>query len=617
MNILYEEDGGVKAASVLADNDSSLQVETTSGRRIKVKASSVLLRFREPNPGTAMSQAQHLCGELDLGFLWEVSGQDEFGFEELARDYFGHEPGAAEAAAILMRLYDAPMYFYKKGRGRFKPAPADALQAALAGLERKRLQAEQQRAYVAELSRFELPEAFRPLVYRLLFKPDRNSVEFKALEEASRATGLKPARLLEKCGGIPSPYDYHFQAFLSEHFPLGTGFAAVGPMPPLPELPVAAVEAFSIDDASTTEIDDAFSVRRGPDGTIEVGVHIAAPALSAPPASRLDEIALNRLSTVYLPGDKIPMLPEELIRCHSLNQGAVVPVISLYLSVNPEDFAVTATATRLERVRIADNLRIEALEPRFNEGTVGRPGPDYPYRAELETLWHLANRLEADRGCPENFGNLDYRFVIEGDRVRIEPRPRGTPVDKLVSELMIFANATWGKWLAERRVTAIYRSQTGGKVRMSTVPDKHAGLGVEQYIWASSPLRRYVDLLNQRQLLAAAAGEQPPYGANNPTLLGAISAFEMAYDAYRIFQRNMERYWCLRYLLQEGISLATATVIRDGLVRFDTLPLVVRVASMPHLSSGSQVLLALSEIDLFENELHCEYQETLAGPESG
>lgn len=610
MNILYEEDGTFKVGTVLADNDTSLHVETIHGKRAKVKASAVLLRFKEPGGAALLDEAQKVADGAETDFLWEVSGEEEFAFTDLAREYFGREPKPEEAAGILFRLHGSPMHFYKKGRGRYKPAPAESLAAAKASVERKRMQALQQAAYVEQLTRFVLPEAFRPLVNNLLYKPDRNSLEYKALEEACHATALTAPRLLEKCGALPSSHDFHYNAFLFEHFPAGPGFGGEDHQAVAPgELPEAPVSAFSIDDSSTTEIDDAFSVVPLGDGRWRVGVHIAAPALGIPVDSPLDLLAAERLSTVYMPGNKITMLPAAAIEQYTLSAGANRPAVSMYLDIAP-DFSVEAWETRVESVPVVANLRHESLEPFFNEETVGRTEVDYAYREELHVLLGLANKLEAGRGRQETGRppGLDYNFVIEGDRVRIVERKRGSPIDKVVSELMIHVNSTWAKQLNEAGVAAIYRSQMNGKVRMSTAPGRHVGLGVDQYAWSSSPLRRYVDLINQRQIVALTRGEEPPYAPRSETLFTAMRDFDAAYEAYNDFQRQMERYWCLRYLIQEGISERGATVIKENLVRFDGLPLVTRAPSLPELPPGTRVLLGLSDIDLLELAVVCHYK---------
>ena len=606
MNIFYEEEGGFKIGAVLADNDTSLQVEAPHGKRSKVKASNVLFRFNEPL-STFLETAQKAAAEMDLDFLWECCAQEEFAYETLARDYFGHAPSAVESAALLIRLHGAPMYFYKKGKGRYRPAPPDALKAALASVERKRQQALAQAQYVEQLARFELPEAFRPRIAELLYKPDRNTVEVKALEEAAAELKLSTLRLLEKCGAIPSTRDYHLNRFLFEHFPRGAGFPDDGAAPPPMELPSADVAAFSIDDSTTTEIDDAFSVTPAPGGW-RIGIHIAAPAAGIAPGSALDEEASTRLSTVYMPGGKITMLPESAIARYSLAEGQVCPALSMYLDV-ASDLSVRGSHTALEQVRIVANLRHAALEAQFNEESLMAELPDFPFARELKLLWELATVLEAGRGRPEQVRtvHMDYNFYVEDDRIRIVERRRGSPVDKLVSEMMILVNSEWGRVLAEAGIAAIYRVQSNGKVRMSTVPAIHQGLGVAQYIWSSSPLRRYVDLVNQRQLIAWHRGEPAPYTAGGEQLLAAMRDFEIASDIYSEFQRNMERYWCLRWMIQEGVTTTAAEVLRDNLVKIDFIPLITRVVSLPTLETGVKVTLKISAIDLLELNFHAEY----------
>ena len=257
MNVFYEEAGSLKAASVVEDNNTSLQVQTQHGKRAKVKAGSVLLRFEHESLNDFMERARVVAEDIEPGFLWEACGESEFSFDTLAAEYFGHTPEAEEAAGLLMRLQATPTHFYKKGKGRFKPAPPDALKAALASIERKRQQAQLQADYVASLMRFELPDAFKPVLTQLLYKPDRTTVEMKAVEEACSQLKLSLPRLLEKCGALTSTLDFHFGRFLFEHFPRGTGFDDALSAGSTDGLPLAPVQAFSIDDVTTTEIDDA------------------------------------------------------------------------------------------------------------------------------------------------------------------------------------------------------------------------------------------------------------------------------------------------------------------------------------------------------------------------
>ena len=176
---------------------------------------------------------------------------------------------------------------------------------------------------------------------------------------------------------------------------------------------------------------------------------------------------------------------------------------------------------------------------------------------------------------------------------------------------MIFVNTEWGKQLTDANITGIFRSQANGKVKMSTSPAPHQGLGGLQYAWSSSPMRRYVDLMNQRQIIALLRNEAPPYTKESNDLLIAMRDFEAAHSIYSEFQRSMERYWCLRWLLQEDVQVTHAQVIKENLVKFDHIPLVTRVPSLPEIPPGAYVKLKLSEIDLFERSLHAEFLQKL------
>ncbi|SFO00094.1 exoribonuclease-2 [Formivibrio citricus] len=611
MNVFYEEDGSFKVASVREEQQASLMVEDARGKRGKIKSASVLLKFDRVGLEDFLHAAEAAAAEIDLDFLWECCGPDEFGFQDIAAEYFGAGATPAQQAAVAIRLHAAPMYFYRKGKGRYKAAPEENLKAALAGQERKRIEAEQMAAWQDELRANKLPAAFSAKLNMLLHRPDKNSIEWKALAAASDAEQMSPLRLLERAGAIPDVAAYFMQGFLTEYFPKGRGFAPVEAVAAPDELPLADVQAFSIDDAQTTEIDDAFSLVRLPNGNWRVGIHIAAPTLGIAPGSELDKIILERLSTVYMPGDKITMLPDEVVEVYTLKAGEAQPAVSMYLEVS-QGFDILSRESKVERVRLAANLRHDQIEPYFNEETAGKAdAPDYPWKDELTWLWHFANALEARRGKAEANGanKVDYGFRIhrDGDEERVEifTRKRGSPMDKLVAELMILVNSQWGKDLASASVACIYRAQGGGRVRMTTQPSPHIGLGVECYAWSSSPLRRAVDFINQQQLVAMLAGQKPRFQRNDAELFSIIGSFDAAYAAYADFQDKMERYWCLRYLEQENIQEMSATVLKENLVRIDGMPLVLRVGGLPELPGGSTVKLQRLGMDYLELNVDC------------
>ncbi len=617
MQLLYEEDGDLKVGTVLTRAPASFQVESPHGRRSKVKAANVLLEFERPAAAELLAAAAGFSLGLEVPFLWECSAGREFGFQDLAREYVGREPTPVEAAGVLMKLHAAPMYFYRRGKGRFQAAPEATLKLALAAVEKKKRAQEQLAAWAGELAGGACPPQIAALKDELLYAPDRSKPETRALEEACARTGLAPARLFERCGLLPDTHEYHLKRFLHEFFPAGEAFPP-HELPALPEaLPRAPVAAFSLDEVGTTEIDDAFSVQRTAAGRLRLGIHIAAPALGIAPGSPLAAVARERLSTAYMPGRKFTMLPEDAIARFSLDQGGELPAVSLYIDVEEAGHAVLGRHTRLELVPIVANLR-HAEYGVLNEAFERNESRGLAFEEELRTLWRFAGALEARRGRPSaGAAILDYSFHVENGRVSIVPRKRGAPLDKLVSEMMIFANSTWGELLAERDVAAIYRVQSVGKVRLSVHPEPHEGLGVACYAWMTSPLRRYVDLVNQWQLAAALAGRKAPLARNSDALLSALRAFEVTYARYDEHQRAMETYWSLRWILQEQLKALEAVVHRENLVRIDGLPLTTRVSSLPALEPATRVRLEVTAVDLIERTLACTYRETLGRDAAG
>ena len=611
MHVLYEEEGELKVGTVLSQAPASYQVESPHGRRSKVKAANVLLSFEDPPASELLARAERFADDLDVQFLWEYSSGREFDFRALARDYVGREPSPPEATGVLLKLQGAPMYFHRRGRGQFQAAPAETLRLALASLEKKKRIQEQVAEWAAALARFECPPAIAALKDELLYSPDRNKPETRAFEQACRESGLSAARLFERCGLLADTHEYHLRRFLHEFFPGGVAFAAHDVPAYAADVPLAPQSAFSLDEIGTTEIDDAFSVQRTASGELRIGVHIAAPALGIAPGSPLDAIARERLSTAYMPGRKYTMLPDDVVARFSLDHGAAQPAVSLYFDVS-QDGLPRAFHHRVERVAIAANLR-HAQYDVLNDAFEAGESAGLAHEEELRDLWHVALALEKRRGRPSTAAIPDYSFFIDEDRVRIVRRKRGAPLDKLVSELMILVNSSWGELLAERDVAAIYRVQATGKVRFSVHAEPHEGLGVRCYAWMSSPLRRYVDLVNQWQLVAALQGRRAPFARSSEALLSALRAFELTAARYDEHQRAMETYWSLRWLLQENVRELDGTVLRENLVRVEGLPLVQRVPSLPEsAANGTRVRLSVRGVDLVERTADLAYRDTLA-----
>ncbi|PZU36785.1 MAG: ribonuclease II, partial [Acidovorax sp.] len=601
MHALFDEAGKFLAGRILSEAESSAQIELDSGKRVKVKAANILLKFDKPAPAELLAQAREIAAGVELPLAWEFAPEEEFGFAELARDYFSAQAPVTEQAGMLVALFEAPHYFRRAGKGRFRKASAEVLQQALAAIEKKKQIQAQIDAWAAELVAGTCPQPVREQLYKILFRPDKNAPEYKAVVEASRSAQKAPLDLLQAAGAIDSSYQFHWKRFLFDNFPKGTGFPQLAAPQPPADLPLADVQAYSIDDSATTEIDDALSVQGLGTGTVTLGIHIAAPGLAIQPGGDLDKLGRTRLSTVYMPGYKITMLPGDVVQIYTLDEGRANPAVSLYVTIDEATLAITATETRLERVPVTVNLRHDQLDHIVTEEWLADPTIQHEntpqalldLREQLSFLHRLAKSLKAQRevvrGKPETFNRPDYTFRLSAARppeganapaggsaaseaasvgahkprndgaepdgsetVHITTRKRGAPLDLIVAEAAIVANSTWGNMLAEHGVPGIYRSQAslapGVKVRMSTKALPHAGIGVKSYAWATSPLRRYVDLVNQWQIIACArhgktAALAAPFKPKDAELFSIISSFDAAYSAYNGYQAGMERFW--------------------------------------------------------------------------
>ena len=638
MNLLYEEGGDIKIATVQSASGSgdaeSWQATSLSGKKIKLKSKEVWLRFEKPEAQAAMDEAGTLTADIDLQFLWDCAPDEEFGLVDVAHEYFGSQTSIPQQVALAIALQGAPVFFRRKGRGRFQRAPLEQLQAGLAALERKQKELEQQSVWQQELVAGTFPEALKSSAKQLLFTPDKNTSAYKALLAACTETGESPAQLMIRCGAIDSPLAYHQGMFLKAHFPNGAdhnptvGVDQATYASAIAELPLAQVQAFSIDDSGTTEIDDALSVTPM-DGGHRIGIHIAAPGLAITKDDPLDQVARNRMSTVYFPGDKITMLPDSVIEQFSLDEGMPRPALSIYVDIDAHGEVNRDTLQmRAEMVPMAANLRLEDMEHLVSEESLLDEGASYPYRKELSTLWQAAKLLHAGRQEKRVANGLraeqlgltdpnslarDFHFQIQdidgAKRVEIIPRQRGSILDTIVAEWMIFCNSASGQLLADHGLPGLFRTQKGWgplRTRMQTTPGPHEGLGLDYYAWCTSPLRRYSDLVNQWQLIALAkhgvtAKMVAPFPPRDATLMGIAADFESCYQAYGEFQDRLEKYWCLRWITQDGDSKTVhVRHLKEGMSRVELVPLHLPIPELATHPRMTRAEVIIADVDLLQ-----------------
>lgn len=616
MNIFYEESGQFKVATIVQKNDTTYQVDTLGGKRAKIKANHVFFEF-DADGNEFLQQAQSMSAEMDTDLLWSVCDEQEWSAVDLANEYFGHQPSLLEQAATLMAVYAAPMYFYKKNKGIFKAAPEETLKQALAAIERKKAQEEQINQWIEELSAFRLPENIQKDLPSILHRPDKQSLTYKAFTKACDMLKLSPLALARQIGGVTSTAQYLYDGFVINYFPKGIDFPDIAVH--IPDLPKAEnIQAFSIDDASTTEIDDAISVTHQAGGKTQVGIHIAIPAIALNDA--IAAVIQQRQSTVYFPTGKITMLPENWIQSFSLDEGDYRPCMSIYFEVD-DDGSYRLSSQRIEQVMIQNNLRIQNIEPYFNRQTGTESDEEqFAHHHDMRWLYRFAIQLQKQRERYLEDAPVRYEYMIEvsddEQTVAIRLRERDAPIDTVVSEMMILANSSWAKFLHENQSLAIYRGQSAvGKVRMSTQAEKHEGMNVEHYAWLTSPLRRAVDFINQRQLISLLDHQYTPFFPTDEKnqMYAALRDFDLAHTAYNEFQQSMERYWSVVFIQQQKITELPAVFLKGDLVRLEGVPMTSRASGIPiDLLPKTKIRVQIKESQADESYVHLAYLGVVA-----
>lgn len=569
-----------KIAQVVESHKNHLLVEwipDRSKRKIKVEHQIYPLNSTI-NIADFYKQVEQLVPDIDSGLLGELIDEtSKTSIQELATIYFGDNPNETQITALLFKLASQNIDFYNYQNGSFRKCTAEEREQQLQIQQRQQLALAEYTSYLTEFLKNDNTAVISSdlNVFKLLHKPDKHSAAYKALQAAALELKQSPLEICCNIGLIPDLADYFSQCFIKDNFPNGIEHASIDTRHDIDNLESNLdLNVFSIDDSTTTEIDDAFSLQNTSDGYI-IGVHIAAPALN----SKTDQIVADNISTVYFPGHKITMLPENIIKQYSLDEGRNCPVVSIYFHIDSE-FTILEYYSKVEIVKISANLRIESLETLFNHENL-ETDHGYPYESELKILHKFALILEENRGrASVNSTSIDYSFSFVEGKVQVKPRVRGNPIDKLVSELMILANCSWGRLLTNAFIPAIYRvKQPNYPVKMTLNADSHMGLNVDYYTWSTSPLRRSADYINQKQIISLVQHKKEFFNATNPVLLEVVENFDSKYSKYIDFQNKMERYWSLQYILQENLSEFNATFIFKTSVQLEGIPIEVDLSS--------------------------------------
>ena len=382
------------------------------------------------------------------------------------------------------------------------------------------------------------------------------------------------------------------------------------------------LDVFTIDEASTVDIDDGLSMRLT-EGGYEVGVHIVDAAALVPVGGALDQAARQRMTSLYLPENTLPMLPRPLSESRgSLSQGSSRRAVSLLMQWSLDHQLID---WELSRSTVCSRHRYT-----YTEADAALDSGSDDESQALRIVQAIAQTLRAERmadGALE-MERPEVKVAVDAERnVSVSVTPVPTPARRMVAEFMVLANRLVGERLRDNGVPAIYRTQAPVFMedvpdtsvdavrhyhilrqirpsRLTTTPGRHALIGVEPYVQATSPLRRYLDLAVQRQLASAIDGTEAPYTAED--LKGLIGEADATLRDLNRAEDERKRYWMLKHLggrIGEAIPAVVLDVReRQSVVELETFLIRSNVYLPPSVVPGQTVQLELQEVDTWRGQ---------------
>jgi len=577
------------------------------------------------------SERSSLASDLDLNLLWEVTHEQgrSFTAAELAELFFGTSSTAA-ASVMLEALLNDRLYFVRRHM-EFTPREPEQVERLRIQAEKVRMRSDEfrdiQRAIRQVLQGAALDSAvavqlvakFRPYIEN----PFTRSRDLTVILE-SAAPEVDPVEVafevLERLGEAPKLPRFAVIAGLKREFSNETlAEAAAGSSTTRPA--VDGGFSITIDDEDTIEVDDAISCEAMSDGSLRIRVHIALVADFVAKDGPMDREAAERGTTVYLPETTIRMLPDR-VSCGvaSLGAGEEHPVLTTDIRLS-SDGTVLESSIYPSCVRIFARLSYERADV-----LIARPMRGDPASDALASLHAAAIALREQR---RRAGALlvqrrESKVRVDDGKIEIHMLDTATSSRTIVGELMVLSNFVAARFAADNRIPIIYRVQprtggdfTGQRPRLSLYPEYHAGIGLDCYAQLSSPIRRYADLVLQRQLLAALA--RPSASAySTDELLKVLAGAESAESEMRELERRAKRYWTLRYLESLPDHELPALAMRDG-ASAELFDYGVRgtLNGAPPLANQTPVLVRLNRIDPLRGWLSMDYIATATQAELG
>ena len=660
--------GGARVVRLLDDGPSEVRLALGRNREARVPRDRIILATGvaaagEDDVGKIRDLSEELASTIDLSEVWDLAAGEgaSMSLDDLAQLLWGPSIDPAHRIALLLYLERAPLYFAEDG-GRYIPQSRDAVSKTLARRASEADRAEQSAALIEMLSRGGLPDPLEPFQAGLL-QDLRDYAVFGEDHPRSRAAKRLTQELAQGSGDLQrASFEILVRAgVLSPDEPLELHRAGI-----VPEFPQDAIDeaesvdlsavldivgrldltelaAITVDDEGTEDRDDALSVEvagpnaGGSDPAYTVGIHIADAGALVPAGGAMDLEADRRMATVYLPELKIGMLPSRVSSgLGSLAPGEIRAAVSLLARVT-ESGEVLGWDLSPSVVRSRAALTYEKADLALED-------PSDPSHRQLSSLDRITRSLrrrrrEAGAMMLERL-EISVKLGPSGDP-DVQVLARTSPARRLVAELMILCNTLMAEFCRREDLPVSYRSQrppdlsglpsdpaalseyVSGALgqytlmrrlppaEMSVEPAPHRGLGVDAYVQATSPLRRYPDLVTQRQISRFLTSGAPLYSRDEVASV-AQRADEQLREIARL-EDARERYWLLKYLKLSRLDApdsndqsATfeATVLenkpgRPALLELVEYPFRVRAVLPSKCVPGDVVTLRLHGVDLW------------------
>lgn len=666
--IEYIDEGRFVCTLCLQDRGNRLHLLTPSNRLINlspkrailISGSTIdILRPREElleKLNQAEGARDRLKGRIDVRELWELTKDENQSFDHkyLAHLVFGESIDDEHLSAVVRALFENHLHFKMK-EGRFHPNSEERVNLIIKQREEEALKEEwliQGSAWLKDVQAGRATEdpRYREDIISLLIQLTlfgKEVPDFKYGKELLSRAGISDIRearnLLIRLGvweedenldllrlGIEVAFTKHQ---LDESARLAESKIDFEGREDLRQIP-----ALTIDGPLTRDFDDALSLEISED-TLDLGIHIADVAAFILPDSILDRTARERASSLYMPRRQISMLPPDLSHdALSLKQGCDRQAISLLARFDKTgkllDYRLAASVVRVQDRLTYDEVN-ETLRTDDGPGSVaGHQRTQADILKQMYELSRILRNKRVERGALMlSLPELHFKFEADSSP-SLEIVDQNTPSRMIVAEFMILYNCLIARFCRDNRIPVLFRTQEEPgerftleesgylyyvfqqrrklrRLKLNTAPYPHSVLALDVYVQGTSPIRRYLDLVVQRQIKSFLMGVEPV--CNEKQLEEIGMTIEPVIKSFGTIKRNRLRYWVLKFLSLHPGEKYRAVVLdefkRKYRIVFKDSFLVAEIRRQNGIifKPGEEILVEVKNVDPWEDSIELAY----------